>query len=175
MPQILRGNSHCIQPFRSVTDMAHPYFSALMKLMMRSENLCKMKELSLPSISPVELCMLTVAIKMENWLLTKEKNHAELLMLHLTRRILPLLTYDLAGNLIRPIAYHHCLQGAIVEVHFTMSYWGYCESKVQCLQRKLTPHIESDDMPAAKTAKICLMDFALYLLEQMSQFSTDFH
>lgn len=113
-------------------------------------------------------------IKMEDWPLTKEKNRAELLALSSTHRILPLPAYDLAGNLIRPAAYRRCLQGAIVEVHFTLSHWGIAKAKrdvyggeIQLMRvlvppstpsfpskkRKLPQHIDSDDMPAAKTAK----------------------
>ncbi|KAI6017994.1 hypothetical protein BKA83DRAFT_4127944 [Pisolithus microcarpus] len=69
------------------------------------------------------------AFSMECWPLTKEKTHTELVALKSTHRILPLPAYDLARDLIKPSAYHHCLQDAIVEIHFTMSCWGIAKTK----------------------------------------------
>ncbi|KAI6023031.1 hypothetical protein BKA83DRAFT_4272446 [Pisolithus microcarpus] len=48
----------------------------------------------------------------------------ELLALKSTHRVLPVPAYDLAGNLIHPTAYRRFLQGALVEIHFTLSHWG---------------------------------------------------
>ncbi|KAI5997162.1 hypothetical protein EDD15DRAFT_2364660 [Pisolithus albus] len=113
-------------------------------------------------------------IKMQDWPLTKEKNRAELLALSSTHRILPLPAYDVAGNLIRPAAYRRCLQGAVVEVHFTLTHWGIAKAKrdvyggeIQLMhvlvppptptspskKRKLAQHLEPDETPAAKIAK----------------------
>ncbi|KAI6023473.1 hypothetical protein EDC04DRAFT_2725943 [Pisolithus marmoratus] len=37
--------------------------------------------------------------------------------------------YDIAGCLIMPSAYRRCLQGAIAEVHFTLSHWAIATTK----------------------------------------------
>ncbi|KIK22942.1 hypothetical protein PISMIDRAFT_45642, partial [Pisolithus microcarpus 441] len=46
-----------------------------------------------------------------------------------THHILPIPAYDVAGDLIRPSAYHCSLQHAIVEVHFTLSHWAIVKAK----------------------------------------------
>ncbi|KAI6152450.1 hypothetical protein BKA82DRAFT_140746 [Pisolithus tinctorius] len=65
----------------------------------------------------------------ENWLLTKEKNRAELLALKSTHRLVPLVATDVSGHRVNPFAYRRCLQDAIVELHFTFSHWGIARSK----------------------------------------------
>ncbi|KIK25546.1 hypothetical protein PISMIDRAFT_9547 [Pisolithus microcarpus 441] len=66
----------------------------------------------------------TDPFSLEMWPLTKERNRPELLALKSTHRVLPVPAYDLAGNLIHPTAYRRFLQGALVEIHFTLSHWG---------------------------------------------------
>ncbi|KIK25255.1 hypothetical protein PISMIDRAFT_9645 [Pisolithus microcarpus 441] len=109
------------------------------------------------------------------WPLTKEWTCVELLGLKASHCILPLPMYDLAGNLIRPSAYCCSLQGAIVEVHFTLSHWGIASAKrdvygrviqlicilmppaptsVTTRKRKLALHIKDDDSPSRKTVKV---------------------
>ncbi|KAI6017791.1 hypothetical protein BKA83DRAFT_4496954 [Pisolithus microcarpus] len=93
------------------------------------------------------------------WPLTKEWTCVELLGLKASHCILPL-----------PI-----LQGAIVEVHFTLSHWGIASAKrdvygrviqlicilmppaptsVTTRKRKLALHIKDDDSPSRKTVKV---------------------
>ncbi|KIK17013.1 hypothetical protein PISMIDRAFT_685753 [Pisolithus microcarpus 441] len=69
------------------------------------------------------------AFSFERWPLTKEKNRAELLSLKSTHRILPLPAYDLENYIIRPGSYRRVLQGAIMEVHFTLSHWAIAAAK----------------------------------------------
>ncbi|KAI6101387.1 hypothetical protein EDD16DRAFT_1810139 [Pisolithus croceorrhizus] len=64
----------------------------------------------------------TAPFTFEHWPLTKEKNHTELLALKHSHHLLPVPGYDMAGFLIAPSAYQCCLQGAIAEVHFTLSH-----------------------------------------------------
>ncbi|KIK18236.1 hypothetical protein PISMIDRAFT_109910 [Pisolithus microcarpus 441] len=111
----------------------------------------------------------------ELWPLTKERTHAELLALKASHHILPLPMYDLAGNLIQPSAYCCSLQGAIMEVHFTLLHWGIASAKwdvyggviqlihilvppaptlVTTRKRKLALHIKDDDSPSRKTMKV---------------------
>lgn len=111
----------------------------------------------------------------ELWPLTKERTRAELLGLKASHRILPLPAYDLAGDLIRPSAYRRSLQGAIVEVHFTLSHWGIAGAKrdvyggviqlirvlvpptptsVTTRKRKLALHIDDDNSPPTKITKV---------------------
>jgi hypothetical protein len=46
-----------------------------------------------------------------------------LLNMQTTHKVIPLPAYDMHGNLIRPEDYRKHLQGAIVQVHFTMTHW----------------------------------------------------
>ncbi|KAI5995129.1 hypothetical protein EDD15DRAFT_2195752 [Pisolithus albus] len=71
-----------------------------------------------------DLLPATDPFSFEQWPLTKERNRAELLALKSTHRIQPVPAYDLADNLIHPNAYRRFLQGALVEIHFTLSHWG---------------------------------------------------
>ena len=60
---------------------------------------------------------------MEKWPLTYEDTRAELDKLRETHRIVPIPAYDLQGKLIKPDAYRHSLQNALVELHFNLSHW----------------------------------------------------
>ncbi|KAI5986995.1 hypothetical protein EDC04DRAFT_2614945 [Pisolithus marmoratus] len=105
------------------------------------------------------------------WPLTREKDCLELLALKSTHHILPLPAYDLTGDLIRLSAYQHCLQGALAEVHFTLSHWPIVALKCDvygaqiqliCLlgplvgllgtgkKRKIPLHLDMDETPAKK-------------------------
>ncbi|KAI6103375.1 hypothetical protein F5141DRAFT_1216985 [Pisolithus sp. B1] len=57
------------------------------------------------------------------WPLMKESNHAELLSLKSTHCLLPVPAYGLDNDLINPSTYCCSLQGALVEIHFTLSHW----------------------------------------------------
>ncbi|KAI6012887.1 hypothetical protein BKA83DRAFT_4130694 [Pisolithus microcarpus] len=107
------------------------------------------------------------AFSFECWPLTKEKNQVELLALKTTHHIVPLPTYDLANDLIRP-------GGAIVEVHFTLSHWAIATTKhdvyggdidkigllvpptwtLLTKKRKIAFHLDMEDMPSQKLAKM---------------------
>lgn len=41
-----------------------------------------------------------------------------------THRIFPIPAYDLGGDLLKPTTYRRYLQGALVEIHFTLMHWG---------------------------------------------------
>lgn len=60
----------------------------------------------------------------ERWPLTRERHRAELLKLKNTHRILPIPAYDLANDLLKPSTYRRYLQGALVEIHFSLTHWG---------------------------------------------------
>lgn len=60
----------------------------------------------------------------ERWPLTRERHRADLLNLKNTHRILPIPAYDLANDLLKPSTYRRYLQGALVEIHFSLSHWG---------------------------------------------------
>ncbi|KAI6025247.1 hypothetical protein PISMIDRAFT_102069 [Pisolithus microcarpus 441] len=81
------------------------------------------------SITPEQHCPPSDAFSLELWPLTKEKNRAELLALKNTHHIVPLPAYDLSNDIIRPASYRRILQGAIVEVHFTLSHWAIATAK----------------------------------------------
>ncbi|KAI6025248.1 hypothetical protein PISMIDRAFT_11508 [Pisolithus microcarpus 441] len=65
----------------------------------------------------------------ERWPLTKERNRAQLLALKHSHHLRPVPAYDLNNDLLHPSTYRRCLQGAIVEVHFTMSHWSIASTK----------------------------------------------
>ncbi|KAI5989258.1 hypothetical protein EDD15DRAFT_2284432 [Pisolithus albus] len=110
----------------------------------------------------------------ERWPLTKETNRAELLSLKSTHRILPLPAYDLDDHLIRPGSYCRLLQGAIVEVHFTLSHWAIAAAKrdvygadierirllvppthtATAKKRRIPFRLEEDSSPAKKSARV---------------------
>lgn len=114
------------------------------------------------------------AFSFERWPLTKEKNRVELLALKTTHHIVPLPAYDLANDLIRPGGYRRLLQGAIVEVHFTLSHWAIATTKhdvyggdidkISLLdpptwtsltkKRKIAFHLDTEDTPSQKLAKM---------------------
>ncbi|KIK13779.1 hypothetical protein PISMIDRAFT_688404 [Pisolithus microcarpus 441] len=114
------------------------------------------------------------AFSFERWPLTKEKNRAELLSLKSTHCILPLPAYDLENHIIRPGSYCRVLQGAIVEVHFTLSHWAIAAVKRDvyggdieriCLlvppthtattkKRRIPFLLETDVTPPKKSAKV---------------------
>ncbi|KAI6041949.1 hypothetical protein EDC04DRAFT_2892453 [Pisolithus marmoratus] len=115
----------------------------------------------------------TDSFSFELWPLTKEKYRGELLALKSTHRILPLPAYDLTGDLIRPSAYRRCLQGALVEVHFTLSHWPIASLKrdvygaqIQLIRllappvvtpttgkkRRIPLHLDADETPSKKAA-----------------------
>ncbi|KAI6116489.1 hypothetical protein F5141DRAFT_1213083 [Pisolithus sp. B1] len=58
----------------------------------------------------------------EQWPLTKQNKRGKLLALKNSRH-LPVPAYVM-GHLITPTAYRRCLQGAIAEIHFTLSHWA---------------------------------------------------
>ncbi|KAI6011813.1 hypothetical protein PISMIDRAFT_103949, partial [Pisolithus microcarpus 441] len=60
----------------------------------------------------------------ERWPLTRERHRAELLKLKNTHRILPIPAYDLVNDLLKLSTYHRYLQGALVEIHFSLTHWG---------------------------------------------------
>ncbi|KIK12662.1 hypothetical protein PISMIDRAFT_18584 [Pisolithus microcarpus 441] len=105
------------------------------------------------------------------WPLTRERHRAELLALRHSHRLCPVPAYDLANDLLIPSTYRSCLQGAIVEIHFTLSHWGIATTKrdvysglIQriCIlvppvasaaagnKRKLPLHLDTDEPPAKK-------------------------
>ncbi|KAI6004662.1 hypothetical protein EDD15DRAFT_2108578, partial [Pisolithus albus] len=86
-------------------------------------------EVSLSICCTLTPVLISEPISFERWPLTKEKIRAELLNLKSTHRILPLPAYDLEDRLIRPASYRRVLQGAIVEVHFTLSHWPIAAAK----------------------------------------------
>lgn len=107
----------------------------------------------------------------ELWPLTKERNRKELLALKPSHRLCPVPAYDLANDLLIPSTYRRCLQGAIVEVHFTLSHWSIATTKrdvyggliqlirilvppvasvVAGMKRKLPLHLEIEEKAAKK-------------------------
>ncbi|KAI6008577.1 hypothetical protein EDC04DRAFT_2907011 [Pisolithus marmoratus] len=110
----------------------------------------------------------------ELWPLTKERNHGELLALKSTHHILPLPAYDMLGDLIKPSAYRCSLQGAIIEIHFTLSHWAIASTKhdvyggfihlihllmpllsyTACKKCKLPLHLDTVDSPPDKRASL---------------------
>ncbi|KAI5990489.1 hypothetical protein EDD15DRAFT_2198069 [Pisolithus albus] len=111
------------------------------------------------------------AFTFEQWPLTQERHCAELLTLKSTHHLLPVPAYDLEGNLLKTSTYCRNLQGALVEIHFTLSHWGIAGVKrdiyrgeielIQLLEppptssaavqkRKLPLHLDTDEGPAKK-------------------------
>lgn len=107
------------------------------------------------------------------WPLTKEITRTELLTLQSSHRLCPVPAYDLENNLLHPSTYQRCLQGAIVEIHFTLSHWSIATAKrdvygglIQLIRilvpvvpsstvgkkRKLPLHLDIDDSPSKKSA-----------------------
>ncbi|KAI5990475.1 hypothetical protein EDD15DRAFT_2369893 [Pisolithus albus] len=122
---------------------------------------------------PQKSAAVSEAFSFQLFPLTNEKNRAELLALKSTHRIVPLPAYDFSKDIIRPGAYWRLLQGAVVEVHFTLSHWGIATAKrdvyggniekIRLLvlptsssskKRKVTFHLDSEDMPTQKLAKM---------------------
>ncbi|KAI5989725.1 hypothetical protein EDD15DRAFT_2198409 [Pisolithus albus] len=113
------------------------------------------------------------AFTFEQWPLTCERNRAELLTLKSTHHLLPIPAYDLEGNLLKLSTYWRYLQGALIEIHFTLSHWGIAgvkqdvhggeielirllepppASSAPVQKRKLPLHLDTDDGPAKKRA-----------------------
>ena len=44
-------------------------------------------------------------------------------------RVVPVPAYDVEGDLIRPEAHQHSLDGAIVELHFNLTHWAIAGRK----------------------------------------------
>ncbi|KAI6014255.1 hypothetical protein PISMIDRAFT_118001, partial [Pisolithus microcarpus 441] len=109
----------------------------------------------------------------ERWPLTRERNRTNLLNLKNTHQILPVPTYDLARDLLKPATYRHFLQGALVEIHFSLTHWGIAgvkrdvySGKIELLRllepphgssspdrkRKIPLHLASDGSPNKKRA-----------------------
>lgn len=44
-------------------------------------------------------------------------------------RVVPVPVYNVKGDLIRPEAYQHSLDGAIVELHFNLTHWAIAGRK----------------------------------------------
>lgn len=107
------------------------------------------------------------------WPLTKERHRAELLALKPSHRLCPVPAYDLANDLLIPSTYRRCLQGAIVEIHFTLSHWSIATTRrdvygglIQLIRilvppvasaaagmkRKLPLHLDIEEKPAKKGA-----------------------
>ncbi|KAI6152800.1 hypothetical protein EDD17DRAFT_1635375 [Pisolithus thermaeus] len=117
---------------------------------------------------------LTDPFSLETWPLTKESNRAELLSLKSTHRLLPVPAYDLDNDLIRPSAYRRSLQGALVEIHFTLSHWGIAAVRrdvygaeirqIRLLvppvplspvkKRRIPLHLDTEDGPSKKLTRI---------------------
>ncbi|KAI5993897.1 hypothetical protein EDD15DRAFT_2366981 [Pisolithus albus] len=96
----------------------------------------------------------------EQWPLTRERHHADLLTLKSTHRLLPVPAYDLEGNFLKPSTYCRYLQGALVEIHFT--HGGEIElirllelppaTSATVQKRKLPLHLDADEGPTKKRA-----------------------
>ncbi|KAI5981832.1 hypothetical protein EDD15DRAFT_2182600 [Pisolithus albus] len=126
------------------------------------------------TVNVPHMCKVSEAFSFQLFPLTNEKNRAELLALKSTHRIVPLPAYDFSRNIIRPGAYRRLLQGAVVEVHFTLSHWGIATAKrdvyggniekIRLLvlptssssskKRKVAFHLDSEDMPTQKSARM---------------------
>ncbi|KAI6027708.1 hypothetical protein PISMIDRAFT_13336 [Pisolithus microcarpus 441] len=65
----------------------------------------------------------------KHWPLMREQSHAELLALKKSHCLRPMPAYDINNDLLDPSMYCHCLQGAIIEVHFTLSHWSIASTK----------------------------------------------
>ncbi|KAI6143858.1 hypothetical protein EDD17DRAFT_1658667 [Pisolithus thermaeus] len=99
---------------------------------------------------------------LETWPLTKESNHAELLSLKSMHHLLPVPTYDLNNDLIHPSTYWHSLQGALVEIHFTLSHWGIAAIHLlmppvplsPVKKRRIPLHLDTEDGPSKKLMRI---------------------
>lgn len=109
----------------------------------------------------------------ERWPLTRERNRAELLNLKNSHRILLIPAYDLAGDLLKPSTYCRYLQGALVQIHFSLTHWGIAGIKrdvyggeietIRLLEpplgssspdrkRKIPLHLATEDGPNKKRA-----------------------
>ncbi|KAI5991149.1 hypothetical protein EDD15DRAFT_2449176 [Pisolithus albus] len=105
------------------------------------------------------------------WPLTKERHRAQLMALQHSHRLCPVPAYDLANDLLIPTTYRSCLQGAIVEIRFTLTHWSIATTKrdvygglIQLIRilvppvpsaaagnkRKLALHLDVDENPAKK-------------------------
>ncbi|KAI6015721.1 hypothetical protein BKA83DRAFT_4546287 [Pisolithus microcarpus] len=108
------------------------------------------------------------------WPLTNERHRAELLALRSSHRMRPLPTYDLDNDLLLPSTYQRYLQGAIVEIHFTLTHWSIASAKwdiygglIQLVyilvpavpssaagtKRKLPLHLEIEESPTKKSVR----------------------
>ncbi|KAI6012258.1 hypothetical protein PISMIDRAFT_119218 [Pisolithus microcarpus 441] len=107
------------------------------------------------------------------WPLTKERHCAELLALKPSHWLCPMPTYDLTNDLLIPSTSHRCLQGAIMEIHFTLSHWSIVTTRCDVysgliwlicilvlpvastaagMKRKLPLHLDIEEKPAKKGA-----------------------
>ena len=68
---------------------------------------------------------------MENWPLTDKSTQDELEDLRATHHIVPVPAYNIQGNLVKPAAYRHTLENALVELHFMLSHWAIAGKKGQ--------------------------------------------
>ncbi|KAG1816360.1 uncharacterized protein BJ212DRAFT_1299650 [Suillus subaureus] len=67
----------------------------------------------------------------ENWLAFNDAAKGGLEEIKKTHRVVPILAYDMKGNLIDPQQYHCALEGATVELHFTLTHWSFTARKDQ--------------------------------------------
>ncbi|KIJ13523.1 hypothetical protein PAXINDRAFT_156471 [Paxillus involutus ATCC 200175] len=60
----------------------------------------------------------------ENWPTASDAAQAELEAIKGTHWVIPIPTYNVEGKLIKPDAYRHCLEGALVELYFNLVHWS---------------------------------------------------
>ena len=59
------------------------------------------------------------------WLVDSEVSKAALEGIKKTHRVNYLEAYDVKSDLIHPLRYRQCLQGAVIQVHFQMTHWAF--------------------------------------------------
>ena len=60
----------------------------------------------------------------QNWPCTNDAAQEALELLKDTHRVIPIPAYEVEGGLMYPQYYRRQLQGALVEIHFTLSHWS---------------------------------------------------
>ncbi|KAG2132277.1 uncharacterized protein EDB93DRAFT_1255256 [Suillus bovinus] len=60
-----------------------------------------------------------------NWLTFNDTTKGGLENIKKTHHVVPIPAYNMKGNLIDPHQYHHALEGATVELHFTLTHWSF--------------------------------------------------
>jgi hypothetical protein len=61
----------------------------------------------------------------ENWPTFNDAAKGGLENIKKTHRVVPIPAYDMKGNLIDPRQYRRALEGATVELHFTLTHWSF--------------------------------------------------